>query len=412
MLREGATLREEGGDGRAMRKIKRNSGWRQGRLLVTGLMCFCWVGSTPTGARAAAPAQEPDGNFRLLTAVEGRAIVDTALDQDQLARGTPDCSHVVHKIYQVAGYEYPYASSFDIYEGNESFARVKLPQAGDLIVWPGHVGIVVDPLEHSFYSLVRTGLETQYYDGPYWRSRGKPRFFRYRVENSEILRAANAPPSRRGAKTPGQTTEVSVIEERAPVETSASNRPPKAASERTAVIYGPVAPAAPAVSAMAAEVPESILIAAGNKQPTRDEVAEGISELSNAGGNVLRTYDPSKLQRPVVIFERLSVERLEIKRGHGWARLQVETRASLMAGGTDLRRRREKVRWELRRTDSGWEAVTPTNRTYVPQDVAVKNLAAQLARLTESDGAAARQDTVLRQESRLANLLSALLESQ
>jgi len=48
----------------------------------------------------------------------------------------------------------------------------------------------------------------------------------------------------------------------------------------------------------------------------------------------------------------------------------------------------------------------------VPHDVAVKNLAAQLARLTESDGAAAHQETVLRQESRLANLLGVLLENK
>ena len=49
---------------------------------------------------------------------------------------------------------------------------------------------------------------------------------------------------------------------------------------------------------------------------------------------------------------------------------------------------------------------------YVPHDVAVKNLAAQLARLTESNGAAAHQEAVLRQESRLANLLGVLLENK
>jgi len=126
----------------------------------------------------------------------------------------------------------------------------------------------------------------------------------------------------------------------------------------------------------------------------------------------LRANDPSKLQMPVVIFERLSVERLEIKRNHGWARLQLETRVSLAGGRTDTRRRHEKVRWELRRTESGWEAVRPSDRTYVPRDVAVKNLAGQLARLTASDGAAAHQDIVLRQESQLANLLSILLGNQ
>jgi hypothetical protein len=41
--------------------------------------------------------------------------------------------------------------------------------------------------------------------------------------------------------------------------------------------------------------------------------------------------------------------------------------------------------------------------------VAVRNLAAQLARLTEGDGSAPDRETVLRQEAQLANLLSGLL---
>jgi hypothetical protein len=110
-----------------------------------------------------------------------------------------------------------------------------------------------------------------------------------------------------------------------------------------------------------------------------------------------------------VIFERFEVEKVEIKRDHGWARLRVDARVSIAGGGMDLKRRSEKVRWELHRAESGWEVVTPTNRIYVPQDVAVRNLAAQLARLTEGDGAAADRETVLRQESQLANLLSGLL---
>jgi hypothetical protein len=161
--------------------------------------------------------------------------------------------------------------------------------------------------------------------------------------------------------------------------------------------------------AKTAELPPSILITAGNKSPTREEVAEGISELNNAAGNVLRADDPSTRKMPVVIFERLQVEGLELKRGHGWARLQVDSKVSIAGGSADFKRRREKIRWELRHTESGWEAVRPTDRIYLPRDVAVRNLAAQLARLAESDGAAAHQETVLRQESQLANLLSALL---
>jgi hypothetical protein len=48
----------------------------------------------------------------------------------------------------------------------------------------------------------------------------------------------------------------------------------------------------------------------------------------------------------------------------------------------------------------------------VPRDVAVRHLARQLARLTASDGAASHEETIVRQESQLANLLSALLENK
>jgi hypothetical protein len=119
-----------------------------------------------------------------------------------------------------------------------------------------------------------------------------------------------------------------------------------------------------------------------------------------------------KLQLPLVIIERFEVEKVEIKRDHGWAHVKVATRVLLAGGGMDSKRRNEKVRWELRRTKSGWEAVLPTDRTYVAQDAAVRNLAAQLARLTESDGAATHQEAVLRQESQLANLLSGLLDKK
>src|SRR5260370_16140192 len=85
-----------------------------------------------------------------------------------------------------------------------------------------------------------------------------------------------------------------------------------------------------------AEVPPSIIIAAARKQPTRGEVAAAISELSSATGNILRASDPSKLQTPVVIYERLDVERVEIKRDHGWAHVQIDSKASIAGGGSDL----------------------------------------------------------------------------
>lgn len=397
-----------------MGKSKTEFNWRVARsfALAACLAGGCMAAGSLAQAQATSPSQGSGSNSRLLSAKEGRAIVDAARDQDQSARGAQDCSHLVHQTYLSAGFEYPYASSFELYAGNESFERVRYSQPGDLIVWPGHAGIVVDPLHHSFYSLVSTGLEAQDYEGSYWKSRGRPRFYRYKAENAEMLTAVKAPASVRPSKSKKPREPMPAIEERSPVAAPASNRPPKAASERTRVMHGPPALPVPAVAPTTFEIPQSIIIAAGNKLPTSSQVAEGISELSNASGNVLRTDDPSKLALPVVIFERLYVQRLEIKRDHGWARLQIDSRATMAGGETDYKRRREKVRWELRRTKSGWEAITPADRAYVPNDVAVRNLAAQLARLTERDSAAADQETVLRQKSQLANLLSALLKNK
>jgi hypothetical protein len=394
-------------------KMKAKFGWieARGMRIAAGLAWVCLTGAALGKAQAAPQAQEEEATFRLLTAEEGRAIVTAAWEQDQPAPGTQDCSHLVHQIYLNAGFEYPYASSFDIYAGNENFARVKTPQAGDLVVWPGHVGIIVDPRAHSFYSLVSSGLDAQDYEGAYWRSRGRPRFYRYKKGDADSLSVAKTPAPAQIPNATRQHSTATIIEKQPTSENVSANRPPKAASERKAVIYGPPAPGV-AETAAAAEVPSSILIAAANKLPTRSEVAEAISELSNGAGGVLRASDPAKLQMPVVIYERLSVERLEIKKDHGWARLQIDSKASIAGEGTDLKRRREKVRWELRHTASGWEAVTPSDRAYVPKDVAVRNLADQLARLTASDGAAAHEEKVLRREARLANLLNVLLESK
>jgi len=377
--------------------------------VAAGVAWACFIGVSIVRAEAAESRRGTDSTPRLITAEEARAIVAAAWEVDQPTRGTQDCSHLVHQVYLNAGYDYPYASSFDIYAGNENFERVRTPQAGDLVAWPGHLGIVADPFQHSFYSLVSTGWEAQDYEGTYWRSRGRPRFYRYKVEGSGSVTLAKAMPNAKAPGAQGRDTAPAAIVERSTTLEPAAKRAPKPASARAATFYGPLPPATVEVLAKDVELPPSIIIASGGKLPTREELAEGISELNNAAGNLLRTGDPSTLQVPVVIFERLEVERLEVKRGHGWARLQVDSKVLIAGGLTEVKRRREKVRWELRHTELGWEAVRPTDRIYLPRDVAVRNLAAQLARLAEADGAAPRQGAVLRQESQLANILSALL---
>jgi hypothetical protein len=120
--------------------------------------CICVVGTAIADAQTGLPARENTPNLRLMSVTEGRAIVRTAFQGDEREQAAPDCSHAVHAVYAAAGFAYPYASSLEIYSGNDNFARVNYPRAGDVIAWPGHLGIVVNPTQHSFFSLVRAGL--------------------------------------------------------------------------------------------------------------------------------------------------------------------------------------------------------------------------------------------------------------
>ena len=388
-------------------QLQWEAGCGQGFALAIGLVCL--MGAVPSRAQNVDPPEVKPSATRLLTVEEGRSIADAALQQEQPASGSQDCSHLIHEIYGNAGFEYSYASSFELFAGAENFVRVRYPRAGDLIVWPGHVGIVVDPLQHGFSSLVSTGFDVQDYESAYWKSRGRARFYRYKVPNAGVLTAATRPTQRQLSnpnRPPGAGT---VIEERSAEKNPALSTPTKPASERTTLIYGPMAPEVMTEASEPFEIPTSMIVAGGAKPPTREEVAEGISELTDATGNLLRKDDPFKARSPVVIVEQFSVVKVEIKRDHGWARLQIESRVSIDGGAIQRKPRRENVRWELRRVPAGWEVVTPQDRTYVPHDVAVKDLSAQLAQLTQRESATPSPATLAQQESHIANLLSALL---
>jgi cell wall-associated NlpC family hydrolase len=116
---------------------------------------------------------------RTLTLDDGLAVIAAALDSRIQSGPTRDCSHLVHAIYGRAGFPYTYAPSSDLYVGTREFQRVTHPQAGDLVVWLGHAGIVVNPAQHMFFSALRSGLGIDTYDAPYWKERGRARFYRY-----------------------------------------------------------------------------------------------------------------------------------------------------------------------------------------------------------------------------------------
>ena len=68
---------------------------------------------------------------RILSAAEAHGIIAAAQQHRQSRTNGSDCSHLVHEIYQRAGFAYPYAKSSDLYAGIEQFVWVKEPQRGD-----------------------------------------------------------------------------------------------------------------------------------------------------------------------------------------------------------------------------------------------------------------------------------------
>jgi cell wall-associated NlpC family hydrolase len=149
--------------------------------------------SASSGIAASTPAQShsktaPDAatrrerehkGARTLNSDDRLAVIASALDAKTPHYAERDCSHLVHAIYERAGFPYAYASSDDLYDGVEGFQRVSQPQTGDLVVWRGHAGIVIRPSRHVFFSFLHAGPGTDDYRSRYWVGRGEPRFYRY-----------------------------------------------------------------------------------------------------------------------------------------------------------------------------------------------------------------------------------------
>ena len=343
---------------------------------------------------------------------------------EDVSRGAQDCSHLVHRIYADAGYDYPYASSFELYAGHASFLRVRHAQAGDLIAWRGHVGIVLNPKQHSFYSLVRSGLQAEDYQSPYWRSRGTPRFYRYVVSPGAEVRTAKAtlPTAPRANRSSRQSNanstdarEEQETERAKPAAAEASLRskvgaPRVESGDADTAEVSSYAPADAASAAALGATPSRVLITAEQRRPTTEEALDGINELNKSSASVLRAAPPLSVKTPVVVFDELRVERIETKRDKGWAHVEMDSHVVIAADGADFKRRHEKIKWELRRDASGWQAIAPAGRAFVARAAAVRILSAQLAEMAQNEAAAQRDDTLLGQEARIANLLSALLE--
>jgi hypothetical protein len=140
--------------------------------------------------------QEPD---HLLGDDDRLSLLAAALDARVRRSSEHDCSHLVHAIYERAGFPYAYAPSSELYAGVDGFQRVKQPEPGDLVVWRGHAGIVIKPSQHIFFSYMRSGPGIDDYQAPYWKTRGHARFYRY-VKNDSCAACGSPQRSRQLVK--------------------------------------------------------------------------------------------------------------------------------------------------------------------------------------------------------------------
>jgi hypothetical protein len=383
-------------------------GLRHGLLFVFSCVLALLAALSLGPLRAAASQESHREAYRLLTRDEGQAIVDAISDHRQSFRGKrakPDCSHLVNAIYDLAGFPYPYAKSADLYRGHASFVRVSAPQPGDLIVWRGHVGLVLDPRQHFFYSSLRSGLDTEDYTSAYWRKRGTPRFYRYRAPRDQTILTARRIEPRRGSEvnfrtqlvsqstTDGPRTNVTSRDSLDPLSDSDDDSPIQRVSK---------------AQETNGTAPSNVSINLGNKKPSTEQLKEAISKTYQSLSQGLNADSLLHSKSTVVIFAQLRVERLEFKGKHGWADVSIDTEATLTAGALDKENRHDQQRWQLQRAKTGWTIDAPTQNIYVPRAFAVRIFAQQLAQLTDQNSASMTV-TSDSQEGRLASLLNTLL---
>ena len=338
--------------------------------------------------------KEPPTVPRLLSPNEGLAILGAALDSRHHHSDFPsDCSHFVHGLYERAGFPFEYASSSDLYEGTDEFRQVATPQPGDLAVWRGHAGIVVNPAQHSFFSVLHSGPGVDSYDSQYWRQRGQPRFFRYLkpapsgVLKSSILTASWQP---------------TVLNDAEPYESAPDGRP-SGMSERPS---SEAATSARFAQNMSVNSEAFRIVILTSVRPKSDQVSSAFFEACNDLGEQLRARDLFRSAEPLVVFDHFEVKKVHITGNQGWIEIQLDELFSLTEGDAEIHKQSERQRWALRREDKkNWKLTPSRNAIYLPQHTAERVLAHELSQLTEDnpDNASGTQE-----KARLVRLLDVL----
>ena len=321
-------------------------------------------------SRADESIPESGLQLRPITWDEGVQVIETAWRNLSQFDSQIDCSHLVHEIYEQAGLRYPYSTSNELYRGIDEFERVRAPQPADLIVWPGHVGVVVNPQEHSFYSALSTGLKMDSYDAPAWQNRGQARFFRF------VMRSA-----------PSQSVATAQILA-APVDDQSTTRKLASPVDR---------PRQARITS--AETPDEAFL--GRERPSNKEAIRGalLRVWSNPSED---RQDRWQQPQEIVIVESLKVQRIHLSGAAGSVEAKIKSSARLTADSIDVHPSMDVVTFRLARGKDGWTLEDPTRHLYLSGNAAVVVVSERLAGI-------ARENVSRSEQAQVAALLHAML---
>ena len=313
-----------------------------------------------------------ENDARPLTWREGAAIIENARENTSQIDPEEDCSHLVHDIYDLAGLHYTYAPSLDLYRGVDNFERVRTPQPGDLIVWRGHVGLVVDPSEHSFYSSLSTGPKVDTYNSPVWRRRGPVRFFRYLLHTGERVRfSAN--------------TLRAAVEDSSTPKTELDSDEPKPATKAVPASLKP-------------EYTEVVFL--NRERPTKAAFERAMLRLWSDPSD--ERQDRWEEASDVVIVESLKIEHLHLQGNVGTVDAKIRAAGHLTADAADGKSSTQAARFHLVRYKNGWRLDDPSGRMYLSGNAAVIAVSDRLSGI-------ARENASRTEQIQTANLLRTIL---
>jgi hypothetical protein len=153
---------------------------------------------------------------------------------------------------------------------------------------------------------------------------------------------------------------------------------------------------------------ETPRVVVNSVRPKPDQVAAAFLQACRDSEGRLRERDLFKSAKSLVVFDHFEVKKVHTGGNQDWVEVKIDELVSLTGSKAEVHRRSERQRWPLaRRNNTSWELMPSRETVYLPQHIAVRILAHELAQLTEDSPATTSRT---QEKAELARLLDVLLQ--